>query len=80
MLTCRDVIGLLLDYLEETLSEDAAAELERHLHDCAACLAYLRTYRRTPELAGQAARIEMPPELRARLRELLLRRLGPAGS
>lgn len=80
MLTCQDVIGLLLDYLEEALSEDAAAELERHVQDCAPCLAYLKTYRRTRQLAGQVGRVEMPAELRARLRDLLLSRLGPGRS
>jgi anti-sigma factor RsiW len=77
MLTCRDVIHLLLEYLEEALSPEVVTELERHLADCPPCLAYLRTYRRTGELAGEAARIEMPPELMVRLRGLLRGHLPP---
>jgi hypothetical protein len=39
------------------------------------CVAYLRTYRKTQELTGAAGRIEMPEELKTRLRELLLEQL-----
>lgn len=75
-LTCQDVIGLLLDYLEAGLSPDAVAEFERHLEDCAPCLAYLRTYQRTRRLTAEAAHVEMPAELRGRLRALILGRLA----
>lgn len=79
MLTCRDVIGLLADYLESTLTDELLADLERHLEDCPPCRAYLRTYRRTKELTGRAGQVEMPEEMKARLRELLVRQLGGGG-
>lgn len=75
-LTCRDVIGFLLDYLEETLDPDTVAAFERHLHDCAPCRAYLKTYDRSRRLVGEVGRVEMPDEMKDRLRELLLGRLG----
>jgi anti-sigma factor RsiW len=74
-LTCRDLIGLLLDYLEATLDEDTVALFERHLADCAPCRAYLRTYDRSRRLVGDVSRVEMPREMRDRLRDLLLGRL-----
>lgn len=80
-LTCRDVIEILLDYLEGALGPGVAAALEGHLQDCAPCRAYLRTYRETRRLAGEAVRAEMPAEMPAemkdRLRALLLDRLAP---
>ena len=79
-LTCRDVIGLLLDYLEGALDSDAVAAFERHLQDCAPCRAYLKTYDRSRRLVGEVSRVEMPEELKDRLRELLLGRLGPGRS
>jgi anti-sigma factor RsiW len=75
-LTCRDLIGLLLGYLEATLDEDTVALFERHLADCAPCRAYLRTYDRSRQLVGEVSRVEMPVEMRDRLRDLLLGRLG----
>ena len=75
-MTCRDAIAVLAEYLDETLAATDAEALEAHLRDCAECVAYLRTYRRTPGLVGAASRVEMPPEMRRRLREFLLVKLG----
>ncbi len=75
-MTCKDVIGLLADYLEATLTEAQVAELEDHLRACDPCVAYLRTYRRTKELAARAERVEMPAEMMDRLRHFLVRRLS----
>jgi hypothetical protein len=75
-MTCKDVIGLLADYLESTLTEAEVAQLEDHLRACGPCMAYLRTYRRTKELAARAERVEMPAEMMDRLRQCLVRRLS----
>jgi anti-sigma factor RsiW len=74
-MTCRDAIDLLADYLESTLSPDAAGRLEAHLADCQPCQAYLNTYRRTRDVARVVGRVEMPEEMRARLRAFLVERL-----
>jgi anti-sigma factor RsiW len=72
---CRDAIAILADYLESTLSPELVEKLEEHLRDCAPCRAYLATYRKTKSLAADAGRVEMPEEMKARLRELLLAQL-----
>ena len=79
-LTCRDVIGLLLDYLEETLDPATVTAFERHLQDCVPCRVYLKTYDRSRWLVGEVSQVEMPEELKDRLRELLLGRLGSGRS
>jgi putative zinc finger protein len=76
VLACRDAIDLMADYLEQALGGDLLAALERHLADCRPCVAYLATYRKTRELTGEAGRIEMPEEMKTRLRQLLLDQLG----
>jgi predicted anti-sigma-YlaC factor YlaD len=73
--TCREVIGLLGDYLESTLRPDTLGRLEEHLHDCPACRVYLSTYQRTREVTARVGRVEMPDEMKARLRSFLLRQL-----
>ncbi|HEV8438864.1 MAG TPA: zf-HC2 domain-containing protein [Methylomirabilota bacterium] len=75
-MTCQGAIDVLADFLEQTLSSEAGAELEAHLRGCEPCRAYLRTYDKTRRLAGGAGRIEMPPELKARLRQFLLDQLS----
>ena len=76
MMTCQDVIEVLIDYLDQVLTPEVAADLERHLAGCEPCRAYLGTYRRTRALGAQAARLEMPDEMKARLRQFLLERVG----
>lgn len=74
-MTCRELIDVLADYLEQSLPGDVAAELERHLADCAPCRAYLATYARTREIGGEVQRVQMPEEMKGRLRRFLLDRL-----
>lgn len=75
-LTCQQVIERLVDYLDAALGPEVLDALERHLAVCTPCAAYLRTYRRTRELAAAAERVEMPPDMAARLRDRLLKHLG----
>jgi len=74
-MTCKDAIAVLADYLESTLSPDLIEKLEEHLRDCVPCRAYLATYRKTKSLTTDAGRVEMPEEMKTRLREFLLRQL-----
>jgi anti-sigma factor RsiW len=73
--TCKDAIAILADYLESALSPELVEKLEEHLRDCAPCRAYLATYRKTKSLAADAGRVEMPEEMKTRLREFLLAQL-----
>ena len=70
-MTCRELIAILDDYLDGTLADDLRADLEDHLANCIPCRAYLATYRKTREIGTPAARVEMPDEMRARLRRFL---------
>lgn len=74
-MTCQEAIAILSDYLEATLARLDLEQLEAHLADCAPCRAYLATYRRTIDVGGAAGRVEMPDEMKARLRAFLLSRL-----
>lgn len=74
-MTCREAITVLADYLAATLDAGAAGTLEGHLLECDECRAYLATYRRTVRVVSAATRMEMPDELRRRLRVFLLERL-----
>ena len=74
-LTCEDIIGMLLEYLETRLDAHTLAAFERHLAACAPCVAYLNTYRRTRELTATSERAEMPDEMQTRIREFLRTRL-----
>jgi predicted anti-sigma-YlaC factor YlaD len=79
-MTCREAIALMGDYLESLLNDEALAELEAHFRDCAPCRAYFNTYRRTRDVAGSEGRVEMPPEMKERLRAFLIERILKSSS
>ncbi len=70
-MTCREAIDVLDDYLDSTLTAEGLAKLEAHLRACAPCRAYLATYERTAHLAAKVNRVEMPPQVKQRLRDFL---------
>jgi predicted anti-sigma-YlaC factor YlaD len=78
-MTCKDFVDLLADYLEMTCAPETLASLEAHLAGCVPCQVYLRTYRRTRELAAASERAALPPgmprEMKAHLRAFLLAQL-----
>jgi anti-sigma factor (TIGR02949 family) len=71
MYTCKDSINLLLDFLDGELSPEDAQHLKEHLHGCAPCVDFLRTYRATPGLCKRAMAQTMPQELSSKLTEFL---------
>jgi len=83
-MNCEDLIGVILEYLEylEYLEGEMTLrdveEFEKHLEVCAPCRAYLATYRKTKAMAAEAGRVEMPDEMKERLREFILHRLPRA--
>jgi anti-sigma factor RsiW len=54
MLTCREFIEFLMEYLERALPVQRLSEFERHLGGCSSCRAYLQNYQSTVRL-GRAA-------------------------
>jgi anti-sigma factor RsiW len=70
--TCRDAIAVLGDFLANELSPKDRARLAFHLAGCRPCRAYLRTYRKTRQLAHRAGALQMPEEMKRRMRSFLL--------
>jgi anti-sigma factor RsiW len=52
-LTCREVVELLGDYVEDTLPAAERARVDAHLAGCDGCAHYLEQLRTTIRLAGR---------------------------
>jgi mycothiol system anti-sigma-R factor len=70
-MTCQETIARLSEYLDAELTPETLRELEAHLAECAPCRAYLATYRKTRELAAKVNRVELPEDLKARIRAVM---------
>jgi anti-sigma factor RsiW len=67
-LTCREIVELVTDYVEDALPPDERAHFERHLSYCPGCVTYVEHIRDTIRATGSAPREEsLPPEVRAAL-------------
>jgi anti-sigma factor RsiW len=55
-ITCRELIDFLDRYVDGELPPPTLSKFEQHLAVCAACVAYLHSYRETIRLAGEAWR------------------------
>ncbi|MBI4496109.1 MAG: zf-HC2 domain-containing protein [Deltaproteobacteria bacterium] len=75
MMTCKDLVDLLSEYVDGELDAATARQLEEHLRDCVDCKAFLDTFRRARTMTRAAVETAMPVELRARLRRFLRDRL-----
>jgi anti-sigma factor RsiW len=68
---CKDLVGLLADFVEHQLPPGVEASLERHLAACPKCLAQMKTYESTVTLLRTIRDDDLPPELRCKLRAFL---------
>jgi anti-sigma factor RsiW len=62
LITCRELISFLIEYLEGTLSHSERERFDAHLARCTSCVAYLRTYEITLRLERTVAADCEPPE------------------
>jgi anti-sigma factor RsiW len=65
--SCRDIVEIVTDYLEDALSPDVRARVELHLETCPGCLAYLDQMRETVRLLGRLPEESLEPGLREEL-------------
>ena len=54
-LTCRELVEILTDYLEDVLDPAERAEVERHIVICAACLNSVKRRSSSVDLFGRLA-------------------------
>ena len=53
--TCRELVEVLTDYLENALDPAERADIERHLVICRGCANYVEQMRSTVDLLGRIA-------------------------
>jgi hypothetical protein len=70
MITCRELLELLIDLDSDGLAPDRRDHAEQHLRDCPSCFAYVESYRSTIRLARQLPLRPLPIRLEERLRKM----------
>ena len=63
-MTCKELVELVTDYLEGSLSEAVRARMEQHLSACEGCSNYMEQMRQTIRLTGQLREEALTPQQR----------------
>jgi anti-sigma factor RsiW len=63
MLTCREIVQSLTEYLEDTMPAETRLRFERHVAICPACRGFLAQMRQTLRLSGDLTEESLPPEM-----------------
>jgi predicted anti-sigma-YlaC factor YlaD len=74
-IACRDVRRELVNYMEDDLTPELRATINRHLQGCAHCTAIYDGARNVVRLIGSKDALELPPGLSRRLYERFLSRI-----
>ena len=66
-LTCRELVELVTDYLEGSLSRRDRERFEEHIAACGNCTQYVEQFRETIRLTGTLRETDVSPEAEAAL-------------
>jgi anti-sigma factor RsiW len=66
-LTCRELVDLVTEYLENALSPAERTRFEQHLEPCTVCPRYVEQLRSTARLVGRLTEDDLPAPARASL-------------
>jgi anti-sigma factor RsiW len=72
-LVCEQIVEMVTDYLEGTLSRSQRRRFEAHLADCPHCAEYLAQMQATIRLTGRLGAGDLTPEMRQDFGELYRR-------
>ena len=72
-LTCQQLVELVTEYLEGSLSPEAKRRFDAPLALCAPCNIYLAQMRQTIAMTGQLREADLAPQAKERLLDLFRR-------
>ena len=76
MLTCKQFLAELSDFLDETLGLEERKKLEDHINQCPNCWVIADTTRKTIEVYKCSQPVPIPTDIRTRLMKALERKIA----
>jgi hypothetical protein len=72
--TCKEFLAVLDDVIDDSVTPEMRAELQKHLGKCGPCEVILNTTRKTIEIYRSHEIYELPASLRERLHAAIMAR------
>lgn len=66
-MSCREIVDLVTDYLEDALPRSERARFEAHIDGCDGCAAAVEQFRMTIRITGHVSEDQLTPPLRGAL-------------
>jgi anti-sigma factor (TIGR02949 family) len=79
LLTCKDFLSELSDYLDEATDAEMRAKLERHITECPNCWVIADTTRRTIRIYKGMEAQPIPDDVQSRLMQALEKKMAAKG-
>lgn len=76
MLTCKDFLGELSDYLDETIDAGLRSKLEGHITECPNCWVIADTTRKTIQIYKGMEPYPIPADVESRLMRALEKKMA----
>jgi anti-sigma factor RsiW len=76
LLTCKDFLHELSDYLDENLDAELRAKLEKHITECPNCWVIADTTRKTIKIYKGMEAYSIPSDVESRLMKALERKMA----
>ena len=76
MLTCKDFLSELSDYLDECVDAEVRAKLEQHIAECPNCWVIADTTRRTIQIYKGMEPHPIPADVESRLLKALEKKMA----
>jgi len=80
LLSCKDFLEELSDFLDESLAPEIRRELERHVAECPNCWVICDTTRKTIQVYRGMEPVPIPVEIETRLMAAVVRKMAAKGS
>jgi len=71
-LVCKELVELVTDYLEGTLSPAERARFEAHIAGCSGCANFLAQMQRTIQFTGRLTEDDLTPEAKDEMLKIFL--------
>jgi len=76
LLTCKDFLSELSDYLDEKIDAELRAKLESHITECPNCWVIADTTRKTIQIYKGMEPCPIPPDVESRLMKALEKKMS----
>ena len=80
MLTCKDFLSELGDFMDGTLDQEIRNNLQKHVSECPNCWVVLNTSQQTITIYKGLEPQTIPPDIHSRLMEALAKKIAARGN